>query len=127
MIPAIATYEAQCVAFRVFLKQILGFLRWIEGETGFPFIDCFMRELKVTGYCNHMGRETAGWFLIADLQLDWRMAAEWFESVLSLGRCQTGVGGTPDPVINGVIAPISRFFVSPQLPIYRGYNPIYSW
>jgi len=56
--------------------------KWIEGETGFPFIDCFMRELKVTGYCNHMGRETAGWFLIADLQLDWRMAAEWFESVL---------------------------------------------
>lgn len=56
--------------------------RWIEGETGFPFIDCFMRELKATGYCNHMGRETAGWFLIADLGLDWRMAAEWFESVL---------------------------------------------
>ena len=26
--------------------------RWIEGETGFPFIDCFMRELKTTGYCN---------------------------------------------------------------------------
>ena len=56
--------------------------RWIEGETGFPFIDCFMRELKATGDCNHMGRETAGWFLIADLGLDWRMAAEWFESVL---------------------------------------------
>lgn len=43
-----------------------------------------MRELKTTGYCNHMGRETAGWFLIADLGLDWRMAAEWFESVLIL-------------------------------------------
>ena len=56
----------------------------MDGETGFPFIDCFMRELKSTGYCNHMGRETAGWFLIADLGLDWRMAAEWFESVLSL-------------------------------------------
>eukprot|EP00439_Symbiodinium_sp_Y106_P082209 s181_g21.t1 len=55
---------------------------WTEGNTGFPFIDCFMRELKTTGYCNHMGRETAGWFLIADLGLDWRMAAEWFESVL---------------------------------------------
>ena len=55
---------------------------WVNGNTGFPFIDCFMRELKTTGYCNHMGRETAGWFLIADLGLDWRMAAEWFESVL---------------------------------------------
>ena len=56
--------------------------KWTSGNTGFPFIDCFMRELKTTGYCNHMGRETAGWFLIADLGLDWRMAAEWFESVL---------------------------------------------
>lgn len=56
--------------------------RWHEGRTGFPFIDCFMRELGVTGYCNHMGRECAGWFLIGDLGLDWRMGAEWFESVL---------------------------------------------
>lgn len=79
MIPALAIFNPS-----VYLPFLL-FLRWIEGETGFPFIDCFMRELKVTGYCNHMGRETAGWFLIADLQLDWRMAAEWFESVLSLG------------------------------------------
>eukprot|EP00438_Fugacium_kawagutii_P030065 Skav225588 [mRNA] locus=scaffold901:123046:126986:+ [translate_table: standard] len=62
---------------------------WIDGETGFPFIDCFMRELKATGYCNHMGRETAGWFLIADLGLDWRMAAEWFESVLIPGEIST--------------------------------------
>jgi len=55
---------------------------WIDGLTGFPFIDCFMRELKVTGYCNHMGRECSGWFVIGDLGMDWRLAAEWFESVL---------------------------------------------
>lgn len=56
--------------------------RWRLGLTGFPFVDCFMRELRVTGYCNHMGRECAGWFLIGDLGLDWRMGAEWFESFL---------------------------------------------
>lgn len=55
---------------------------WVEGRTGFPFVDCFMRELAATGYCNHMGRECSGWFLIGDLGLDWRMGAEWFESVL---------------------------------------------
>eukprot|EP00746_Dinoflagellata_sp_MGD_P165012 gnl/MRDRNA2_/MRDRNA2_94038_c0_seq1.p1 gnl/MRDRNA2_/MRDRNA2_94038_c0~~gnl/MRDRNA2_/MRDRNA2_94038_c0_seq1.p1 ORF type:complete len:790 (-),score=146.46 gnl/MRDRNA2_/MRDRNA2_94038_c0_seq1:208-2493(-) len=55
---------------------------WVEGQTGFPFVDCFMRELKTTGYCNHMGRECCGWFLVGDLGLDWRMGAEWFESVL---------------------------------------------
>jgi hypothetical protein len=58
------------------------FKAWCDGRTGFPFIDCFMRELSVTGYCNHMGRECAGWFLIGDLGIDWRMGAEWFESVL---------------------------------------------
>eukprot|EP00929_Paragymnodinium_shiwhaense_P091605 TRINITY_DN51520_c0_g1_i1.p1 TRINITY_DN51520_c0_g1~~TRINITY_DN51520_c0_g1_i1.p1 ORF type:complete len:713 (+),score=90.30 TRINITY_DN51520_c0_g1_i1:155-2293(+) len=55
---------------------------WKTGKTGYPFIDAFMRELECTGYCNHMGRESAGWFLVRDLGLDWRMGAEWFESVL---------------------------------------------
>ena len=55
---------------------------WVEGKTGIPFIDCFMRELAATGYCNHMGRETSGWFLVCDLGLDWRLGAYWFESVL---------------------------------------------
>lgn len=55
---------------------------WIDGRTGFPFIDSFMRELKITGYCKHIGRLCAGWFLISDLGLDWRMGGEWMESVL---------------------------------------------
>eukprot|EP00747_Dinoflagellata_sp_TGD_P181631 gnl/TRDRNA2_/TRDRNA2_35522_c0_seq1.p1 gnl/TRDRNA2_/TRDRNA2_35522_c0~~gnl/TRDRNA2_/TRDRNA2_35522_c0_seq1.p1 ORF type:complete len:647 (+),score=62.58 gnl/TRDRNA2_/TRDRNA2_35522_c0_seq1:61-2001(+) len=55
---------------------------WIDGRTGFPFIDSSMRELKVTGYCKHIGRLCVGWFLICDLGLDWRMGGEWFESVL---------------------------------------------
>jgi len=41
-----------------------------------------MRELKITGYTKHIGRLCAGWFLITDLGLDWRMGAEWFESIL---------------------------------------------
>mmetsp|Transcript_96188 Transcript_96188/g.170765 ORF Transcript_96188/g.170765 Transcript_96188/m.170765 type:complete len:716 (-) Transcript_96188:523-2670(-) len=55
---------------------------WIEGSTGFPFLDASMREVGATGYCCHVGRETSAWFLICDLGLDWRMGAEWFESVL---------------------------------------------
>lgn len=30
----------------------------------------------------HLNRETVGWFFVRDLQLDWRLAAEWFESRL---------------------------------------------
>jgi hypothetical protein len=55
---------------------------WIEGRTGFPFVDSFMRELKATGYCKHIGRLCVGWFLVSDLGLDWRMGGEWFETVL---------------------------------------------
>lgn len=63
-------------------RDVERFMAWKDGRTGIPFIDVFMRELSITGYCNHMGRETSGWFLIADLGLDWRMGAEWFESIL---------------------------------------------
>ena len=55
---------------------------WIDGRTGFPFIDSSMRELKTTGYCKHICRLCVGWFLISDLGLDWRMGGEWFESIL---------------------------------------------
>jgi len=55
---------------------------WIHGTTGFPFVDAAMREIGATGYSCHVGRETGAWFLICDLGLDWRLGAEWFESVL---------------------------------------------
>eukprot|EP00927_Polykrikos_kofoidii_P040313 TRINITY_DN34493_c0_g1_i1.p1 TRINITY_DN34493_c0_g1~~TRINITY_DN34493_c0_g1_i1.p1 ORF type:complete len:676 (-),score=74.81 TRINITY_DN34493_c0_g1_i1:361-2388(-) len=55
---------------------------WTDGQTGYPYVDAAMRELKATGYCNHMGREVCGWFLVLDLGLDWRLGAEWYESQL---------------------------------------------
>ena len=55
---------------------------WTAGETGFPFCDCFMRELAATGYTTHCGRECVAWLLVRDLQLDWRLGAEYFESIL---------------------------------------------
>ena len=35
---------------------------WVAGQTGFPFVDCFMRELEATGYTTHCGRECVAWF-----------------------------------------------------------------
>jgi len=55
---------------------------WCHGKTGYPFVDAAMRELEATGHCSHAGREVAAWFLVCDLGLDWRLGAEWFESVL---------------------------------------------
>jgi len=58
------------------------FARWAEGSTGIPFIDANMRELNATGFMSNRGRQNVASFLVKDLKLDWRMGAEYFESML---------------------------------------------
>ncbi|MDX2127771.1 MAG: DASH family cryptochrome [Chloroherpetonaceae bacterium] len=58
------------------------FEAWRDGNTGFPFIDANMRELKQTGFMSNRGRQNVASFLVHDLGLDWRMGAEYFESIL---------------------------------------------
>ncbi|MEO0896548.1 MAG: DASH family cryptochrome [Bacteroidota bacterium] len=58
------------------------FWKWANGETGVPFIDANMRELKLSGFMSNRGRQNVASFLVKDLNLDWRMGAEWFESHL---------------------------------------------
>jgi deoxyribodipyrimidine photo-lyase len=58
------------------------FQAWAEGRTGVPFIDANMRELVATGFMSNRGRQNAASFLVKDLKVDWRMGAEWFESIL---------------------------------------------
>jgi deoxyribodipyrimidine photo-lyase len=55
---------------------------WRDGETGFPLIDANMQELSATGYMSNRGRQNVGSFLTKNLGLDWRVGAEYFESVL---------------------------------------------
>ncbi len=55
---------------------------WREGKTGYPFIDANMRELAVTGFMSNRGRQNVASFLTKNLGVDWRMGAEWFESML---------------------------------------------
>ncbi|MFN3927208.1 MAG: DASH family cryptochrome [Pseudanabaenaceae cyanobacterium] len=58
------------------------FDRWREGLTGFPLVDANMRELKLTGFMSNRGRQNVASFLTKNLGIDWRMGAEWFESLL---------------------------------------------
>ena len=55
---------------------------WIDGKTGIPFIDANMRELAQTGFMSNRGRQNVASFLVKDLQVNWLMGAEWFESML---------------------------------------------
>ncbi|MEM6261389.1 MAG: DASH family cryptochrome, partial [Bacteroidota bacterium] len=58
------------------------FDKWAEGKTGFPLVDANMRELNETGFMSNRGRQNVASFLVNDLKIDWRMGAEYFESLL---------------------------------------------
>lgn len=58
------------------------FDRWRNGRTGSPFVDANLIELKETGFMSNRGRQNVASYLVNDLKLDWRMGAEWFESML---------------------------------------------
>ena len=56
--------------------------QWIEGQTGQPFVDAGMRELKMTGYLSNRLRQNVASYLIHEMQGDWRAGAAWFEHAL---------------------------------------------
>jgi deoxyribodipyrimidine photo-lyase len=56
--------------------------RWLEGRTGQPFVDAGMRELRLTGYLSNRMRQNVASYFVHDLGQDWRVGAEWFESML---------------------------------------------
>lgn len=55
---------------------------WKNGYTGVPLIDANMKELNTTGFMSNRGRQIVASFLINDYQLDWRLGAEYFQSML---------------------------------------------
>ena len=55
---------------------------WRRGKTGYPLVDANMRELAATGFMSNRGRQNVASFLTKNLGIDWRMGAEWFESLL---------------------------------------------
>jgi deoxyribodipyrimidine photo-lyase len=56
--------------------------KWINGQTGEPFVDANMLELKLTGFMSNRGRQNVASFLCNDLKLDWRYGAAYFEQQL---------------------------------------------
>jgi deoxyribodipyrimidine photo-lyase len=58
------------------------FVRWCDGNTGFPLVDAGMRELNQTGYMHNRVRMVAANFLTRHLLTDWRWGEAWFASRL---------------------------------------------
>lgn len=58
------------------------FEAWRQGLTGYPLVDANMRELAASGFMSNRGRQNVASFLTKNLGIDWRLGAEWFESLL---------------------------------------------
>lgn len=63
-------------------RDSVDFQRWCEGQTGVPFVDANMRELKYSGFMSNRGRQNVASFLVNDLGIDWTWGASYFESQL---------------------------------------------
>ena len=94
------------------------FEKWAKGETGIPFIDANMKELNKTGFMSNRGRQNVASFLSKELQLDWRMGAEYFESMLidydvasNYGNWMyvSGVGNDPRDRYFNIISQAKRY------------------
>lgn len=56
--------------------------KWINGETTSDFVNANMIELKETGWMSNRGRQNVASYFAKDLELDWRIGAAYFESLL---------------------------------------------
>ncbi|WP_299127782.1 DASH family cryptochrome [uncultured Winogradskyella sp.] len=56
--------------------------KWINGETHSDFVNANMIELKETGWMSNRGRQNVASYFAKELELDWRIGAAHFESLL---------------------------------------------
>ena len=69
-------------ASRVWRRDARCMSSWAVGRSGYPFVDANMRELLLSGFMSNRGRQNVASFFTKDLDMDWRLGAEWFESLL---------------------------------------------
>jgi len=91
--------------------------RFLEGTTGNGFIDASMRELFLTGYTSNRLRQNVASFLAKHLGIDWRIGAEWYESLLcdydvssNWGNWQYNAGVGNDPRETRMFNPVKQGF-----------------
>lgn len=94
-------------------REIL--LRFLSGTTGIGLIDAAQRELFLTGYTSNRARQNVASFLTAHLGIDWRVGAEWYETMLvdydaanNWGNWQYVAGVGNDPRQGRVFNPVKQ-------------------
>ncbi|KAM3076460.1 hypothetical protein ACMFMG_007274 [Clarireedia jacksonii] len=91
--------------------------RFLNGTTGMGLIDASQRELYHTGYTSNRARQNVASFLAKHLNLDWRLGAEWYESMLidhdvssNWGNWQYVAGVGNDPRRERTFNPVKQAF-----------------
>jgi len=90
------------------------FAAWCDGETGYPFVDAAMRQLKTSGWMHNRARMVVGSFLVKDLLIDWRWGERWFMQQLVDGDPAANNGGWQWVAGTGTDA----------APYFRIFNPL---
>lgn len=67
--------------------------RWRDGETGYPFVDAGMRQLKKTGWMHNRLRMVVTCFACKDLWLDWRDVHDHFSRNFVDAELASMIGG----------------------------------
>ncbi|ORW32841.1 deoxyribodipyrimidine photolyase [Mycobacterium paraense] len=90
------------------------FEAWKAGQTGFPFVDAGMRQLRETGFLHNRVRMIVASFLVKDLHLPWQWGAAWFLDQLVDGDMANNQHGWQWCAGSGTDA----------APYFRVFNPI---
>jgi deoxyribodipyrimidine photo-lyase len=76
----VSSYKFKDIHWR---NSKIDYEKWCNGETGFPTIDAFMRQMNQTGFMHNRGRMAVANFLTKTLLLDWRLGAKYFAQKLT--------------------------------------------
>ena len=87
---------------------------WENGNTGYPYIDALMRQMKATGWMHHLGRHAVSCFLTrGQMYQNWTFGRDVFDRLLIDSDYALNTGNWL--WLSG-IAPFS-------MPFFRVYNP----
>lgn len=89
------------------------FVRWKEGQTGYPLVDAGMRQLAATGWMHNRVRMVVASFLTKHLLVDWRWGEAWFAEKLLDFELASNNGGWQWAAGSGCDA----------APYFRVFNP----
>lgn len=120
------------------------FEAWKEGETGVPFVDAGIRELRKNGYMHNRTRQNVASFLTKHLMIDWRKGAKFFRKHLvdhdtasNIGGWQWSASTGTDSVSIRIFNPVKQGrrydshaeYIKRHIPELRGLDPntIHSW